>query len=220
MPAARAGSTAVRSSRSAAGENCGQRWSQRFGGWTPWLGIQRKGASRWRKRGVAVRRWWSFRAEPASSHPRGTRRPRDVPARGGAAAHPHQARVQQPQPDRRLVQRRGGRAEAGRNPYDRALSDLIGELATRSEEFRTRWAAHNVRFHRTGTKQVHHPIVGDLDLTFEAMELPADPGLTFLAYTTEAASPSQDALELLASWAATLDLAASATDQAPGRSPA
>jgi transcriptional regulator with XRE-family HTH domain len=99
------------------------------------------------------------------------------------------------------------RAEAGRNPYDRALSDLIGELATRSEEFRTRWAAHNVRFHRTGTKQVHHPIVGDLNLTFEAMELPADPGLTFLAYTAEPASPSQDALELLASWAATLDQA-------------
>jgi hypothetical protein len=110
------------------------------------------------------------------------------------------------------------RAEAGRNPYDRALSDLIGELATRSEEFRTRWAAHNVRFHRTGTKQVHHPIVGDLDLTFEAMELPADPGLTFLAYTAEPASPSRDALELLASWAATLDQAATGTGQPPGRS--
>jgi transcriptional regulator with XRE-family HTH domain len=110
------------------------------------------------------------------------------------------------------------RAEAGRNPYDRALSDLIGELATRSEEFRTRWADHNVRFHRTGTKQIHHSIVGDLDLTFEAMELPADPGLTFLAYTAEPASPSADALELLASWAATLDQATTGTDQAQGHS--
>jgi hypothetical protein len=97
------------------------------------------------------------------------------------------------------------RSEAGRNPYDRNLSDLIGELSTRSETFRTRWADHNVRFHRTGTKQLHHPVVGHLDLTFEAMELTADTGLTLLAYTAEPGSPSQDALNLLASWAATLD---------------
>jgi transcriptional regulator with XRE-family HTH domain len=97
------------------------------------------------------------------------------------------------------------RAEAGRNPYDRGLTDLIGELSTRSEEFRTRWAAHDVRFHRTGFKQLHHPVVGDLDLTYEAMELPSDPGLTLLVYTAEAASSTQDALNLLASWAATLD---------------
>ncbi len=96
------------------------------------------------------------------------------------------------------------RSEAGRNPYDKALTDLIGELSTRSETFRTRWAAHNVRFHRTGRKQLHHPVVGDLDLAFEAMELPGE-DLTVLAYTAEAGSPSQDALNLLASWAATVD---------------
>lgn len=97
------------------------------------------------------------------------------------------------------------RAEAGRNPYDRALSDLVGELSTRSEEFRTRWAAHNVLFHRTGFKQLHHPVVGDLDLTYEALELPSDPGLTLLVYTAEPDTPTQDALNLLASWAATLE---------------
>lgn len=95
------------------------------------------------------------------------------------------------------------RAEAGRNPYDRALTDLIGELSTRSETFRTRWAAHDVRFHRTGRKQLHHPVVGDLDLSFEAMELPGE-DLTVLAYTAEPGSPSQDSLNLLASWAATV----------------
>ncbi len=62
------------------------------------------------------------------------------------------------------------RSEAGRNPYDKQLTALIGELSTRSEDFRTRWAAHNVRFHRTGHKKLHHPVVGDLDLNFEAME--------------------------------------------------
>ena len=96
------------------------------------------------------------------------------------------------------------RSEAGRNPYDKALSDLIGELSTRSETFRARWAAHDVRFHRTGRKQLHHPVVGDLVLSFEAMELPGE-DLTMLVYTAEPGSPSQQALDLLASWAATLD---------------
>jgi transcriptional regulator with XRE-family HTH domain len=83
------------------------------------------------------------------------------------------------------------RAEAGRDPYDRALSDLIGELSTRSEEFRVRWAAHDVQFHRTGVKRFHHPLVGDLTLSYEALALPADPGLTIFAYTAEPNSPSQ-----------------------------
>ena len=97
------------------------------------------------------------------------------------------------------------RTEAGRTPHDRELTDLVGELSMRSEEFRTRWAAHNVRFHRTGYKDIHHPIVGDLHLTFEAMDLPADPGLSLVVYSAEPGSPSEDALNLLASWAATLD---------------
>ncbi len=94
------------------------------------------------------------------------------------------------------------RTEAGRNPYDRALTDLVGELSTRSEEFATRWAAHNVRFHRTGFKDIHHPVVGDLHLTFEAMEMPADPGLSLVVYSAEPGSASADGLALLASWAA------------------
>ena len=95
------------------------------------------------------------------------------------------------------------RGEAGRNPYDRALSDLIGELSTRSEAFRSWWAAHNVRQHRSGVKHLHHPVVGDLTLAYESMELTADPGLRLNAYSAEPGSPSQDALDLLASWAAT-----------------
>jgi transcriptional regulator with XRE-family HTH domain len=97
------------------------------------------------------------------------------------------------------------RTEAGRNPYDKGLTNLVGELSTRSEEFRTRWAAHNVRLHRTGFKDIHHPVVGDLHLAFEAMDLPADPGLSIVAYSAEPGSGSEDALSLLASWAATLD---------------
>jgi transcriptional regulator with XRE-family HTH domain len=97
------------------------------------------------------------------------------------------------------------RSEAGRNPHDRGLSDLVGELSTRSAEFRTRWAAHNVRFHRAGAKRIHHPLVGDLDLSYETMELSADSGLTMTIYTADADSASQQALDLLASWAATPD---------------
>jgi transcriptional regulator with XRE-family HTH domain len=97
------------------------------------------------------------------------------------------------------------RAEAGRDPYDRDLTDLIGELSTRSEEFRARWADHNVRLHQTGTKRFHHPVVGDLTLTFEMMELAGDPGLNLLTFTAEPGSKSHEALNLLGSWAATLE---------------
>jgi transcriptional regulator with XRE-family HTH domain len=97
------------------------------------------------------------------------------------------------------------RAEAGRDPYDRQLSDLIGELSTRSNEFRARWAAHHVRIHTTGVKRFHHPVVGDLELAFESFPLAADPSQSLLTYTAEPGSPSQNALRLLASWAATTD---------------
>jgi len=104
------------------------------------------------------------------------------------------------------------RTEAGQTPHDKALSNLIGELSTRSEHFRTWWAAHNVRFHRTGTKRFHHPVVGDLTLTFEALDLAADSGLRISAYSAEPGTPSDDALKLLATWAATMDQAAPAAD--------
>jgi transcriptional regulator with XRE-family HTH domain len=91
------------------------------------------------------------------------------------------------------------RAEAGHNPDDKQLVELIGELSTRSEVFRTRWAAHNVRFHRAGQKRLRHPAVGLLEMDFEAMELPAHPGLTMLVYTAPAGSPTADALRILAS---------------------
>ena len=94
------------------------------------------------------------------------------------------------------------RLEAGRNPHDEELVTLIGELSTRSELFRQRWASQDVRFHRSGRKRLHHPIVGRLDLDFEAMELPSEPGLQLNIYTAAAGTPSADALKLLASWAA------------------
>ena len=92
------------------------------------------------------------------------------------------------------------RIEAGRNPYDRGLTDLVGELSTRSEEFRTWWASHNVRLHRASTKQMHHPVVGEIELTGEALALPGDTGLTIITYTVEPQSASEQALNFLASW--------------------
>ena len=95
------------------------------------------------------------------------------------------------------------RVEAGRNPHDRALTDLIGELVTRSDVFRTRWAAHDVRFHRTGSKRIHHPDVGDLVFDYEALELPADPGLIVFTMTPALDTPTDERLRLLGSLAAT-----------------
>jgi transcriptional regulator with XRE-family HTH domain len=95
------------------------------------------------------------------------------------------------------------RSEAGRNPHDRELSDLVGELATKSDEFRGLWAAHNVRLHTKGVKRFNHPIVGELELSFNRLEVMADPGMTIVAYIAEPGSRSEEAFRLLASWAAT-----------------
>ncbi|MCV7229173.1 helix-turn-helix transcriptional regulator [Mycolicibacterium komossense] len=94
------------------------------------------------------------------------------------------------------------RLEAGRNPHDEELIALIGELSTRSELFRQRWASQDVRFHRSGRKRLCHPVVGQLDLDFEAMEVPSEPGLQLNIYTAAAGTPTSDGLKLLASWAA------------------
>lgn len=102
------------------------------------------------------------------------------------------------------------RTEAGRDPYDKDLHDLVGELSTLSEEFRTRWGAHDVRLHGTGVKRFHHPAVGELVLAFEGLEMTAEPGLTLTIYTAEPGSPSEEGLRLLASWAATEETGAPA----------
>jgi transcriptional regulator with XRE-family HTH domain len=95
------------------------------------------------------------------------------------------------------------RLQAGRNPFDRDLTELIGVLSTRSEEFRRQWARHDVYQHRTGIKTLHHPLVGDMSLSFELLDLPADPGLTLATYSAEPGSESDARLRELARWAAT-----------------
>jgi transcriptional regulator with XRE-family HTH domain len=97
------------------------------------------------------------------------------------------------------------RTAAGRDPHDKDLHDLVGELATRSDEFRRRWSAHDVRIHGAGTKHFHHPVVGDLTLAFETVELQAEPGLSMCIYAAEPGSHTEQALALLASWAASQD---------------
>ncbi len=95
------------------------------------------------------------------------------------------------------------RLEAGRNPHDAELIRLVGELSTQSELFRERWASRDVVFHRSGVKRLRHPVVGDLDLDYQSMELPGEPGLVLNVYTAAAGSPTADGLRLLATWAAT-----------------
>jgi transcriptional regulator with XRE-family HTH domain len=95
------------------------------------------------------------------------------------------------------------RTEAGRDPFDKGLHDLVGELSTRSDDFRRRWSAHNVRYHGAGTKHFHHTVVGDLELAYESVDMISEPGLTLTLYAAEPASSTAQALDLLASWAAT-----------------
>jgi transcriptional regulator with XRE-family HTH domain len=106
------------------------------------------------------------------------------------------------------------RVEAGRSPYDRQLSDLVGELSTRSDLFRKLWGAHDVREHRSGIKSVHHPIVGDLDLNYLGLDLASDRTLQMLVFSAEPGSTSHDGLQLLANWAATNSVELKANDEA------
>jgi transcriptional regulator with XRE-family HTH domain len=107
------------------------------------------------------------------------------------------------------------RTEAGRDPHDKDLHDLVGELSTRSPEFRTRWGAHDVRHHGSGTKRFHHPVVGDLTLAYEGFDMAGQPGLNLTVFTAEPGSPSEENLRLLASWTAAED-SASAQSSATG----
>ena len=108
------------------------------------------------------------------------------------------------------------RLEAGRNPHDKALIELVGELSTQSELFRQRWASQDVRYHRSGRKRLRHPAVGQLDLDFEALELPSEPGLALNIYTAAAGTPTADALKLLASWVASQSASHAESSTQPG----
>ncbi|CAM5690543.1 helix-turn-helix transcriptional regulator [Streptomyces sp. NPDC055059] len=99
------------------------------------------------------------------------------------------------------------RIEAGKNPYDRELSNLIGELSTRSDAFRVMWGAHDVHVFHEGTKRLRHPVVGELELNFESMNLPDGSGLVVALYNAAPGSAAADALNLLASWSATAEAA-------------
>ncbi|CAN7210811.1 helix-turn-helix transcriptional regulator [Microbacterium foliorum] len=108
------------------------------------------------------------------------------------------------------------RAEAGRDPHDKGLQDLVGELSTRSETFRRLWAAHDVRIHGAGTKRFQHPLVGELTLAYEELAITAEPGNVLLVYTAEPGSPSAERLALLASWSMTQRSAEPANDTSGG----
>ncbi|GAA2598288.1 helix-turn-helix transcriptional regulator [Streptomyces roseoviolaceus] len=106
------------------------------------------------------------------------------------------------------------RVEVAKNPYDRELSNLIGELSTRSDAFRTMWGAHDVHVFTEGTKRFHHPAVGEMELVHESLDLPGEQGLSITVYGADPGTPAADALKLLATWAASQnrDAAASQAD--------
>jgi transcriptional regulator with XRE-family HTH domain len=105
------------------------------------------------------------------------------------------------------------RATVGRNPHDKSLSDLVGELSTRSDDFRVRWATHNVRRHASGSKRMRHPVIGEIELNYQTFELPGEPGLRFNVFTAEPGTQNQEALRFLASWAATAEVPATEAEQ-------
>jgi hypothetical protein len=104
------------------------------------------------------------------------------------------------------------RLAAGRDPLNSELTALIGELSTLSPHFRQDWAQHDVHEHRTGRKTYRHPLVGDVEVTWDVFEMPGQPGLSIVTFTADEHSESADKLALLASWAASRDDDQSTTD--------
>jgi hypothetical protein len=94
------------------------------------------------------------------------------------------------------------RLHAARHPDDPLLTELVGDLSIRSPEFRTWWAAHDVREKTHGTKRYRHPLVGELTVAYESVTFPGDADQTLCLYTVERGSPSEHALRLLANWTA------------------
>ncbi|MFJ3671440.1 helix-turn-helix transcriptional regulator [Streptomyces sp. NPDC090106] len=109
------------------------------------------------------------------------------------------------------------RVEAGKNPYDRELSNLIGELSTRSDAFRVMWGSHDVHVFRDTTKRLHHPLVGDLELDQETMSLPDESGLSVVVYSAPPRTASEDGLKLLANWSAGQEQDAESVEEPPAR---
>lgn len=93
------------------------------------------------------------------------------------------------------------RTEAGRDPHSKPLHDLVGELSTRSDHFRTLWGRHDVWEHQSGVKRFHHHAVGDLTLHFNGLDLVGQAGVQLTVLTAEPGSPDHEALQLLGSWA-------------------
>jgi transcriptional regulator with XRE-family HTH domain len=108
------------------------------------------------------------------------------------------------------------RLQAGRDPLNRDLTALVGELSTRSPQFRKNWAEQDVHEHRTGGKTYRHPEVGELDLNYDIFDLPGEPGLYIAAYSAEEGTPTADKLTLLASWTRTSQPTHSALRRAHG----
>jgi transcriptional regulator with XRE-family HTH domain len=98
------------------------------------------------------------------------------------------------------------RFEAGRDPLNRELTALIGELSTRSPQFRENWAEQDVHEHRTGRKVYRHPALGEIDITYDVLEMPGEPGLSIVTYSAEEGTPAAEKLALLASWVAADEL--------------
>ncbi|MBF6352894.1 helix-turn-helix domain-containing protein [Nocardia flavorosea] len=106
------------------------------------------------------------------------------------------------------------RMDAGRHPHDPGLGRLVGDLSIQSPEFRRLWARNRVHERSVGTKRYHHPLVGDVTITYQALSPGDDPDQTLFVYDTEPGTSSAHALQLLAA------KIASASADHPGRLPA
>ena len=91
--------------------------------------------------------------------------------------------------------------------------ELVGELAVRNDEFATLWARHDVEETTRGRMRVNHPLVGELNLDWDAYPMSGAPGPMLIVYTTEEGGPYDERLQLLAGLFDTPDPASASAQQ-------
>jgi transcriptional regulator with XRE-family HTH domain len=90
------------------------------------------------------------------------------------------------------------RTQVAAEPGHPRAVELVGELAVRSDEFAGLWARHDVAETTRGRMRVRHPLIGELNLDWDAYPMPDATGPVLIAFTAEEGGPDAERLQLLA----------------------
>lgn len=91
----------------------------------------------------------------------------------------------------------GLRQLSATEPAATDVSDLVAELAEASTDFRRLWDRYDIDLYVTGSQELRHPLVGELTIDYQVLEIQGEGGLTLMAYHAEPGSPEYEAFARL-----------------------